>query len=101
MTQKLSKPVNCSGVTGSMGRSLRRCRRSCAGDAGGRLLHTAASGVAQRAPAFAANHFVSRPDAAVDWRDVDLAAHRVARTMAGRYEREGIGVDVLGSRRSH
>lgn len=44
-----------------------------------------------------ANHFVPGPEAAVDWRDVDLAAHRVACTVVGRYERQGIGADVLGS----
>jgi 2-keto-4-pentenoate hydratase len=33
------------------------------------------------------------------WRDLDLSRHRVACTVEGRYEREGIGANVLGDPR--
>ena len=46
-----------------------------------------------------AHHFVLGPPASGDWRSVDLAAHRVAGSIAGRVEREGLGANVLGDPR--
>jgi 2-keto-4-pentenoate hydratase len=46
-----------------------------------------------------AHHFVLGPPAPDAWRSIDLAAHRVVGSVAGRLEREGIGVNVLGDPR--
>jgi 2-keto-4-pentenoate hydratase len=48
-----------------------------------------------------ARHFVLGPEAppGVDWRAMDLPAHRVHCAVAGRYEREGLGANVLGDPR--
>jgi 2-keto-4-pentenoate hydratase len=47
----------------------------------------------------AAHQFVLGPEAPALWRDLDLAGHRVLGRVAGRYEREGIGRNVLGDPR--
>jgi 2-keto-4-pentenoate hydratase len=47
-----------------------------------------------------AHQFVLGPAATADWRGLDLAAHRVRGTVAGRIEREGVGANVLGDPRS-
>lgn len=39
------------------------------------------------------------PAVAPDWRGIDLAAHEVHATVAGRYDRDGIGANVLGDPR--
>lgn len=46
-----------------------------------------------------AHLFVLGPEAPALWRDLDLAAHRVTGRVAGRYDREGIGANVLGDPR--
>jgi 2-keto-4-pentenoate hydratase len=46
-----------------------------------------------------AHLFVLGAEAPALWRELDLARHRVACTVAGRYEREGIGANVLGDPR--
>lgn len=46
-----------------------------------------------------AHQFVLGPEAPSSWRDLDLAAHRVTGRVAGRYDREGIGANVLGDPR--
>ena len=46
-----------------------------------------------------AHQFVLGPQAAPGWRQLDLSAHRVLGVVAGRYEREGIGANVLGDPR--
>lgn len=46
-----------------------------------------------------AHRFALGPEAPEGWRDLDLAAHRVRCTVAPRYEREGIGANVLGDPR--
>src|SRR2546421_6989728 len=43
-----------------------------------------------------AHDFVLGPPAPDSWRSLDLAAHRVAGSVAGQIEREGIGANVLG-----
>ncbi|HUK33011.1 MAG TPA: hypothetical protein VLV86_03810 [Vicinamibacterales bacterium] len=42
-----------------------------------------------------ARDFVLGPAAADNWRSLDLAAHRVVGSVAGKLEREGIGANVL------
>ncbi len=46
-----------------------------------------------------AHRFALGPEAPALWRELDLAAHRVHCTVAPRYEREGIGANVLGDPR--
>jgi 2-keto-4-pentenoate hydratase len=46
-----------------------------------------------------AHRFALGPEAAGEWRGLDLAAHRVHCTVAPRYEREGVGANVLGDPR--
>jgi 2-keto-4-pentenoate hydratase len=46
-----------------------------------------------------AHQFVLGPEAPATWRDMDLAAHRVIGRVAGRFEREGVGANVLGDPR--
>jgi 2-keto-4-pentenoate hydratase len=46
-----------------------------------------------------AHEFVLGPSAPDLWRSIDLAAHRVAGSIAGRLEREGVGSNVLGDPR--
>jgi 2-keto-4-pentenoate hydratase len=46
-----------------------------------------------------AHEFVLGVPAPHTWRTIDLAAHRVAGSVAGRLEREGIGANVLGDPR--
>ena len=46
-----------------------------------------------------AHHFVLGPAAPDTWRLIDLSAHRVVGSVAGRLEREGVGVNVLGDPR--
>ena len=46
-----------------------------------------------------AHLFVLGAEAPALWRDLDLAQHRVACTIEGRFEREGIGANVLGDPR--
>ena len=46
-----------------------------------------------------AHHFVLGPAAPDAWRSIDLSAHRVVGSVAGRLERDGIGVNVLGDPR--
>jgi 2-keto-4-pentenoate hydratase len=46
-----------------------------------------------------AHHFVLGPAAPDAWRSIDLAAHRVVGSVAGRLEHEGIGANVLGDPR--
>ncbi|MBX9701522.1 MAG: hydratase, partial [Acetobacteraceae bacterium] len=43
-----------------------------------------------------AHLMVPGPAAPATWRDLDLAQHRVRCVVAGRFEREGIGANVLG-----
>lgn len=43
-----------------------------------------------------AHRFVLGPKAPPAWRELDLTAHRVHATVARRYERDGIGSNVLG-----
>lgn len=47
-----------------------------------------------------AHRMVLGPEAQGDWRGMDLAAHRVHCTVAGRYAREGVGANVLGDPRA-
>lgn len=47
-----------------------------------------------------AHQFVLGPAAAAEWRGLDLAAHRVRGTVAGRIRREGVGANVLGDPRA-
>ena len=46
-----------------------------------------------------AHQFVLGPAAPASWRDMDLAAHRVIGRVTGRFEREGVGANVLGDPR--
>jgi len=46
-----------------------------------------------------AHDFVLGPAAPDAWRSIDLAAHRVSGSVAGRLDREGIGANVLGDPR--
>ncbi|MDO9707214.1 2-keto-4-pentenoate hydratase [Paracraurococcus lichenis] len=46
-----------------------------------------------------AHRFALGPEAPALWRGLDLAQHRVRCTVAPRYEREGIGANVLGDPR--
>ncbi len=46
-----------------------------------------------------AHQFVLGEPAACDWRSLDLASYRVHATVKGRYERDGIGANVLGDPR--
>jgi 2-keto-4-pentenoate hydratase len=46
-----------------------------------------------------AHQFVLGPEAPATWRDRDLAAHRVIGRVTGRFEREGVGANVLGDPR--
>lgn len=46
-----------------------------------------------------AHQFVLGPAAPATWRDMDLAAHRVTGRVTGRFEREGVGANVLGDPR--
>ena len=46
-----------------------------------------------------AHRFVLGPEAPAAWRGIDLAAHRVMGRVVGRYEREGVGANVLGDPR--
>jgi 2-keto-4-pentenoate hydratase len=43
-----------------------------------------------------AHRFLLGPPAPSVWRELDLAAHRVLGTVSRRYEREGVGANVLG-----
>ena len=47
-----------------------------------------------------ARDFVIGPAVTADWRGLDLSSHRVHATVAPRYEREGIGSNVLGDPRT-
>lgn len=47
-----------------------------------------------------AHQFVLGPAAPEAWRGLDLAAHRVRGRVEGRYDREGIGANVLGDPRT-
>lgn len=47
-----------------------------------------------------AHQYVLGPEAPASWRGLDLAAHRVTARVAGRYEREGVGANVLGDPRA-
>ena len=47
-----------------------------------------------------AHYFVLGEPAAVDWRSLDLAEHRVRAEVVGRYAREGKGLNVLGDPRA-
>ncbi len=46
-----------------------------------------------------AHQFVLGPAGPAVWRNMDLAAHRVIGRLAGRFEREGVGANVLGDPR--
>ncbi len=46
-----------------------------------------------------AHEFVLGPAAPDDWRSLDLAAHAVTGTVAGKLDRDGIGANVLGDPR--
>ena len=46
-----------------------------------------------------ANDLVLGPAATVDWRGLDLVAHRVSAEVVGRYTRQGSGAAVLGDPR--
>jgi 2-keto-4-pentenoate hydratase len=46
-----------------------------------------------------AHQFVLGPPTAADWRAMDLAAHTVHATVAGKLERDGTGANVLGDPR--
>jgi 2-keto-4-pentenoate hydratase len=46
-----------------------------------------------------AHYFVLGPAAPESWREVDLAAHRVAGEVVGGVAREGVGANVLGDPR--
>jgi 2-keto-4-pentenoate hydratase len=46
-----------------------------------------------------AHQLMLGPAVTADWRALDLAAHRMRGTVAGRIEREGIGANVLGDPR--
>lgn len=46
-----------------------------------------------------AHCFALGPEAPAEWRGLDLSQHRVRCTVAPRYEREGIGANVLGDPR--
>jgi 2-keto-4-pentenoate hydratase len=46
-----------------------------------------------------AHDFVLGQPSPDTWRSIDLAAHRVVGSVAGRLEREGIGANVLGDPR--
>ncbi|BBK37777.1 fumarylacetoacetate (FAA) hydrolase [Allostella sp. ATCC 35155] len=46
-----------------------------------------------------AHFFVPGPPCPEAWRDLDLAAERPCATVGGRYEREGLGANVLGDPR--
>ncbi len=46
-----------------------------------------------------AHQFVLGQAAPASWRDMDLAAHRVIGRVTGRFEREGVGANVLGDPR--
>lgn len=46
-----------------------------------------------------AHYFVAGDAAPDDWRDVDLAAYRVAARIEGKFEGEGLGANVLGDPR--
>lgn len=59
-----------------------------------------AVGAAQLIADNACGHqFVLGPEATVDWRRMDLAGHVVVGRVAGRYERQGRGANVLGDPR--
>ncbi len=47
-----------------------------------------------------AHQFVLGPATTADWSGLDLAAHRVRGTVAGRMQRDGIGGNVLGDPRT-
>lgn len=61
---------------------------------------TAAGGPGLIADNACAHLMVPGPEAPAPWRDLDLARHRVACTVEGRYAREGLGANVLGDPRS-
>ena len=46
-----------------------------------------------------AHQFVLGPEAPASWRGMDLAQHRVSGCVGKRYEREGVGANVLGDPR--
>jgi 2-keto-4-pentenoate hydratase len=46
-----------------------------------------------------AHEWVLGPEVRADWQAMDLAAHRVIGTVAGRLQREGFGANVLGDPR--
>ena len=46
-----------------------------------------------------AAYFVCGPAVTADWRGLDLSQHRATGQVAGRYDREGIGLNVLGDPR--
>lgn len=46
-----------------------------------------------------AHHFILGPAAPGSWRGTDLVEHRVVATVAGKYQREGKGANVLGDPR--
>jgi 2-keto-4-pentenoate hydratase len=46
-----------------------------------------------------AHYFVLGPASPHDWRTVDLAAHAVSGTVAGKLDHDGVGANVLGDPR--
>ena len=65
-----------------------------------RFVDFATAGAAQLlADNACAHQFVLGPEAPATWRDMDLAAHRVIGRVTGRFEREGVGANVLGDPR--
>jgi 2-keto-4-pentenoate hydratase len=65
-----------------------------------RFVDFATAGAAQLlADNACAHQFVLGPEAPASWRDMDLAAHRVIGRVTGRFEREGVGANVLGDPR--
>ncbi|MCB1488947.1 MAG: hydratase [Bauldia sp.] len=46
-----------------------------------------------------ASDLILGPRVTADWRSMDLAAHRVTGRVEGRYDREGVGANVLGDPR--
>ena len=65
-----------------------------------RFVDFATAGAAQLlADNACAHQFVLGPEAPATWRDMDLAAHRVIGRVIGRFEREGVGANVLGDPR--
>lgn len=67
---------------------------------GSRFIDAAAAGIAQIiADNASANFYVLGPKASGDWRDVDLAAHKVKMLVDGEEKTKGQGADALGDPR--